>query len=177
MGGDLASGKSEYSRRIAAEFGISVINKDILKEILGDKFIAGSREENLRLSAAAFDIICYIIKSSASDLIIESNFKEEEMQVLSRLAGECEYTVLSLRFTGKDDILHERFLHRLKDNRHYVHKSQDFTDLNDFLQTLLSLRAVKYIGKVIEVDSTDFSYASDENLEKEIRRFLSCALH
>ena len=45
FGGDLASGKSTYSNIIGEKFNITVINKDRLKEILGDIFIAENREE------------------------------------------------------------------------------------------------------------------------------------
>ena len=172
MGGDLASGKSAYSRNIGKKLGVTVINKDILKEILGDSFNAGSREENLKLSVCAFDLICYAIKSSESNLIVESNFKSHEMKILRALSEGYGYKVLSLRFTGKDEVLHERFMSRLARKRHYVHKSQDFSDIANFSAALEGLRRVEYIGKVIEVDSTDFEYASDEKLLCEIQDFL-----
>lgn len=173
MGGDLASGKSAYSRSVGKKLGITVINKDILKEILGDRFIAGSREENLKLSNAAFDIICYMIKSSQSHLIIESNFKAHEMKALSALVDGYDYDVLSLKFQGDDEVLHDRFITRLNKKRHYVHKSQDFSDIDVFSDALGALRAVKYIGRVIEIDSSNFDYTADEMLLAEIRRFVT----
>ena len=57
IGGDLATGKSTFSRSIGKIFNLTVINKDRLKEILGDELFAANREENLKLSRASFDII------------------------------------------------------------------------------------------------------------------------
>lgn len=173
MGGDLASGKSTFSRFIGEKYGVPVINKDRLKEILGDRFKADNREENLNLSRAAFDIICYYIESGPQILIVESNFKKAEMQVLGRIAGKCRYDVLSLVFKGRDDVLHRRFLERLNGDRHYVHRSQDFTNLKDFSAMLEDLRSVNYIGRTINVDSSSFSYFDDEALLREIESFLN----
>lgn len=172
MGGDLASGKSAYSRNVGRKLHVTVINKDILKEILGDKFIAGNREDNLKLSSAAFDIICYMIRAGESNLIVESNFKDYEMAVLGALTKARGYDVMSLKFRGDDKILHERFLTRLNKKRHYVHRSQDFSDITKFSEMLETLRAVKYIGKVTEVDSSDFLYAEDKTLYNMIKAFL-----
>lgn len=171
--GDLASGKSTYSNILGNKFNIMVVNKDNLKEILGDTIIVNNREENKKLSVISFDLICYLIKKNMGTIVIESNFKPYEMDELKKIVSEYEYDVLSLVFKGDNHVLHDRFLKRLNENRHYVHKSQDFTDVKDFINTLEELRSVKYIGKVINVDSTTFDYQKDDKLMKEIESFLN----
>ena len=173
MGGDLASGKSTYSNIIGEKYNILVINKDNLKEILGDTIIVNNRQENKKLSVISFDLICYLIKKNKGNIVIESNFKPYEMDVLEKLFKEYDYDVLSLVFKGDNEVLHKRFLDRLNENRHYVHKSQDFTNIEDFIKTLDELRSVKYAGKVINVDSTNFNYQKDDKLFKEIECFLN----
>ena len=173
MGGDLASGKSTYSNIIGEKLDVLVINKDNLKEILGDTIIVNNREENKKLSVISFDLICYLIKKNKNSIVIESNFKPYEMDVLNDLFKEYNYDVLSLVFKGNNDVLHKRFLNRLNENRHYVHKSQDFTNIDDFIKTLDELRSVKYPGKVISIDSTNFDYQKDEILFNEIKDFLN----
>ncbi len=173
MGGDLASGKSTYSNIIGEKLNVLVINKDNLKEILGDTIIVNNREENKKLSVISFDLICYLIKKNKGSIIIESNFKPYEMDVLNKLFNEYNYDVLSLVFKGDNEILHKRFLNRLNENRHYVHKSQDFSNINDFIKTLDELRNVNYPGEVINVDSTNFDYQKDEMLFERIRKFLN----
>ena len=73
MGGDLASGKSTYSNIIGDKFNVLVINKDNLKEILGDTIIVNNREENKKLSVISFDLICYFLSPfSAKDAFSQS---------------------------------------------------------------------------------------------------------
>lgn len=152
IGGDLASGKSTYSRFLSKKYNLSLINKDRLKEILGDHIETKNREENKNLSVTSFALIKYLIKNIKTDLIIESNFKPYEMEELKEF--EKDNDILSLHFFGDNEILHDRFLKRLKEGRHHVHKSQDFSNINDFIPVLNELRNVSYIGEVIRVDAT-----------------------
>ena len=172
FGGDLASGKSTYSNIIGEKFNITVINKDRLKEILGDIFIAKNREENLKLSKASFEIMKYEIEKNKDILLLESNFKDYEMEEIYNLINIYNIEVLSFVFKGDNKILHERFMRRLNENRHYVHKAQDFTNIEDFIKTLDNLRKVKYPGIVIDIDSSNFDYQKDEKLLKIISNFI-----
>ena len=95
------------------------------------------------------------------------------MEELIKYFEENNVDVLSIVFDANDEILHERFLKRLNENRHYVHKSEDFSNINDFRIMLNRLRRVKYPGKVISIDSTNFDYQNDEILFNEIKDFLN----
>lgn len=172
IGGDLAGGKSSYSRILSQEYRISLINKDNLKEILGDCIHVDTREENKRLSYISFQIMKYIVKQNQTILILESNFKQYEIEELNQIIEEQGYEVLSLRFIGDNEILHKRFLKRLEENRHYVHKSQDFTDINDFINTLNELRKVEYPKEVINVCCSNFDYQQDMTLRSKIEEFI-----
>ena len=173
IGGDLASGKSTFANILGEELGILVINKDNLKEIIGDTIITKTREENKKLSVISFNIMCYLLKKNKDNIIIlESNFKPYEMEILKDLVNEYNYKVLSLVLTGNNDILHERFQKRLNENRHYVHKSQDFTNISDFIKTLEELRSVNYIGEVINIDSSTFEYQNNTLLMDKILNFV-----
>ena len=171
IGGDLASGKSTYSKFLSTKFNVSLINKDRLKEILGDHIYTSNREENKRLSEISFSLIKYLIETTKEDLIIESNFKSYEMQELRKYEKDFEF--LSLHFYGDNEILHKRFLKRLNEGRHYVHKSQDFSNINDFIVVLNDLRNVKYIGDVIKVNATKFTdITEDAKLLTSVEKFL-----
>ena len=171
IGGDLASGKSTYSRFLSEKFNLTLINKDTLKEIIGDMYYAYNREDNLKLSRLSFEMIKYFIKVSKCDIIIESNFKDYEMEELKLFLPENN--ILSLHFYGDDKLLHERFLNRLG-NRHYVHKAQDFTNIEDFIKTQEGLRKVEYIGEVVKVDVSHYSnLTTNIELLSKIEEFLS----
>ena len=176
IGGDLAGGKSRFANIIGEKYNLLVINKDNLKEIAGDNFYAKNREENKKLSVLSFDIMKYIIYKNKNTLVLESNFKDYEMEELKKITDELNYEVLSFVFKGDDKILHERFLKRLNENRHYVHKSEDFTKLEDFQKMLEGLRKVNYIGKKIFVDCTNFSYQNEKKYFDEIVEFLKMSV-
>ena len=172
FGGVLAAGKSTFSNIIGDKYNILIINKDNLKEILGDNFFAKNREENKILSKASFQLIKYILYKEKNIVGFESNFKDYEMEELIKCFEENNVNVLSIVFDADDEILHERFLKRLNENRHYVHKSEDFSNINDFKIMLNGLRNVKYPGKVIKINCNDFSYQKDNLLLKEIEEFI-----
>ena len=173
IGGVLAGGKSTFSHIVGERFGISVVNKDRVKEILGDNIKTANREENKKLSVIAFELMSYLAEGEGNALILESNFKDYELNELKEKCNASGCDVLSLFLDGDDAILHSRFLKRLGENRHPVHKSQDFSRLEDFTATLNELRAAEYFGELVRVDCSDFSYQSDEALFDKIKVFLN----
>ena len=173
IGGVLAGGKSTFSHLLGERFGISVVNKDRLKEILGDNIHTANREENKKLWVICFELMLYLIEGEGSALILESNFKDYELKELTEKCLNLGCDVLSLIFDGDDATLHSRFNKRLSENRHPVHKSQDFTKLSDFTETLDELRKAEYPGEIIRIDCTDFSYQKDEKLYLAIGEFLN----
>lgn len=173
IGGVLAGGKSTFSHIVGERFGISVVNKDRVKEILGDNIKTANREENKKLSVIAFELMSYLAEGEGDALILESNFKDYELNELKEKCNASGCDVLSLFLDGDDAILHARFLKRLGENRHPVHKSQDFSRLEDFTATLNELRRAEYFGEIVRVDCSDFSYQSDEALFDKIKVFLN----
>lgn len=173
IGGVLAGGKSTFSHIIGERFGVSVVNKDRVKEILGDNIQTANREENKKLSVIAFELMSYLAEGEGDALILESNFKDYELKELKAKCDASGCDVLSLFLDGDDATLHSRFIKRLGENRHPVHKSQDFSRLEDFTDTLNELRRADYFGEIIRVDCTDFSYQSDEALLEKIKVFLN----
>ena len=108
-----------------------------------------------------------------SDIVFESNFKDYELIELEKICNELNYEVMSLVFDADNEVLHQRFIKRLDENRHYVHKSQDFSNINDFIPIINHLRNAPYFGKIINVWCNDFSYQNDESLFGKIKEFLN----
>ena len=173
IGGVLAGGKSTFSHLIGKRFGISVVNKDRVKEILGDNIETKNREENKKLSVIAFELMSYLVDGEGDALILESNFKDYELAVLKSKCDTMGCDVLSIFLDGDDAVLHKRFIKRLGENRHPVHKSQDFSRIEDFSDTLNELRHTEYFGEIVRVDCSDFAYQSDEAIYDKIKVFLN----
>ena len=143
IGGVLAGGKSTFSHIVGERFCVPVVNKDRLKEILGDNIPTANREENKKLSVISFELMMYLAGCEGESIILESNFKDYELAELSCLVTERGIDVLSIFLDGDDNVLHSRFIKRLGENRHPVHKSQDFTRIEDFTATLDELRSAE----------------------------------
>jgi len=171
IGGVLAGGKSTFSHLVGERFDIPVVNKDRLKEILGDNITTANREENKKLSVISFELMMYLASTEGNALILESNFKDYEIAEIKEKIRDTE--ILSIVFDGDSATLHQRFCKRLNENRHPVHKSQDLSRIEDFVAVIHDLGTVEYPGEVIYVDCTDFSYQTDEKLYKKIEEFLN----
>ena len=72
--GALATGKSTFSALLSDKLLVPSINKDNIKEILSDNFGFSSREENLKLSHATYEIMKYFMQRlmmESKDFILE----------------------------------------------------------------------------------------------------------
>ena len=174
--GDLASGKSTTADILSEKFSIPSIKKDSIKEILGDSIGFSNREENLKLSRATFEILLHTFDRMSlvgDDLILESNFRDGELDRLTALAEERGYEILSLLLTADTKILYERYLHRIDVGRHPVHLTTDFDSYEGFVNYVLPQRQTPKRGILIKICADDFSYQSDIVLIERIQKFLA----
>lgn len=176
ISGDLAAGKSTFSRILSKKFNIMVINKDTIKEILGDTIGFTNREENLKLSNATMRIMIHMFCESAmlgKDLILEANFHKSELEEIFENAKKYNYDIKELYLKADIDILHKRFINRIEnENRHKVHLSGNFDNYDIFKEYIEKSREDNY-GDITYIDANDFSYQEDEKLFNEINDFLN----
>lgn len=176
IAGDLATGKSTFAQILSERYQTPVFFKDQFKEILGDTIGFSNREENLRLSVASaalmrmvFTRFCKLDK----DLIMESNFRLEELNRLHEIGAEYGYEILTILLRADVQVLHKRFLHRLhNENRHAVHASGGFEEFPAFEAYVLGQRATAYPGQVIEICADTFAYQKDSDLLLRIDGFM-----
>ena len=173
--GDLASGKSTTADLLSKKYFIPSLKKDTIKEILGDTIGFTDREENLKLSKATFELLLHAfdrMSLTSDDLILESNFRESELDRLTALAEERGYSILSLLLTADTEVLYQRYLARIKSGRHPVHLTIDFDNYEGFVSYVLPQRQIPKRGELIRISADDFSYQSDLLLFEKIEEFL-----
>lgn len=174
--GDIAAGKSTFSKILSDRYHIAAFQKDSIKEILGDTIGFHDREENLRLSDATMGLFYHIFAAVAvtgSSLILEANFHEQELRRLHEIAKENRYAVCTLVLRGEPEVLYQRYVNRMKyENRHPVHLSTTLDVKEDFMRCAEWIRNEKVIGDTIEVDAADFSYQTDGKLLGRIDEFM-----
>lgn len=145
--GDLASGKSSLADSLSLRLNVPAFKKDVIKENLVDKYGFETREENRALSIQAVNFMFDALRNFAKnnqDIILEANFREEELNELKAITDEYNYDVVLFVLRGDIDVLYERFLERLP-NRHKAHTSIHLEDSVDkFREYVLSQRMEVY---------------------------------
>lgn len=123
--GDLASGKSSLADSLSLALAVPAFKKDIIKERYCDLYGYTTREENRALSIKATDYMIDAFKQFAkqgNEIILEANFRKNELERIKDIADEYEYDVRLLVLRGDIEVLYQRFLARLP-NRHKAHMS------------------------------------------------------
>lgn len=174
--GDLATGKSTFAGLLSERYGVNVFYKDRFKEILGDTIGFSNRAENLKLSVASAALMRMVFSQFCqrnADLILESNFRQEELEKLHDIAREYGYQVLTVVLRGDLQILHRRFLHRLYgENRHPVHACGGFEQFEAFEEYVLGQRNLKIPGNSVTVKADTFDYQSQPELLTRLDGFM-----
>ena len=174
--GDLATGKSTFAGMLSQRYQVNVLYKDVFKETLGDTIGFSNREENLKLSHATAALMRMIFKSFCElgkDLILESNFRQAELEKLHQIAADHGYEVLTVAVRAEPETLHPRFLHRLyHEDRHPVHACGGFEDFHVFREYVLTQRQAGIPGQVLELRAEDFSYQTDLEVLDRLDRFM-----
>lgn len=174
--GDLATGKSTFANILAKRYDTSVFCKDTIKEVLGDTIGFANREENLKLSKATMELMVFMFSEFTKlekGLILESNFHTAELERFYQIAAKNGYEVLTLVLRGDVEILHQRYLNRMNnEKRHPVHLSTTLDVFEHFKGYTEYSRTEEILGNVIEICADDFSYQADAELLKTIDEFM-----
>ena len=173
--GDLATGKSTFAGILSRRYSCPAFYKDKVKELLADCIGFSTREENMRLSVAAVELMIHAfeeISVNGGDLILEANFKEDELEKIDRLASEREYDTLTLVLRADMDIIYKRFVNRIEnENRHPAHQS-GFSGYDSLKFYIDKGREYACFGKSFEILADDFTYQTDENILSKIDEFM-----
>lgn len=168
--GDLAAGKSTLAASLSEELKIPYIIKDALKEIVCDEIGFANREENRRLSKVATSDMIYFFKQSAlagADLILEANFRHQELVDIEFIAEQSSYQVLLIVLTGDIELLYQRFLDRLP-TRHIAHRSMNLDlSLDKFAAYIEELRNEDPVFEPHYIDMSDLD--EDEVVDQALR--------
>lgn len=174
--GDLACGKSTFAKILSKRYDTNLFYKDNVKEVLGETIGFSNREENLKLSKAAVELMTLIFSEFAGlgkDLILEANFHTHELEKLHDIAAQNGYSVLTLVFRADIRLLHRRYLNRIaNENRHPVHIIAVLDDYDDFAAYIGRARDEFVPGETMLVNADDFSYQTDTELLATLDRFM-----
>lgn len=176
ISGDLAAGKSTLANSLSAELKIPALTKDSLKEVACDAIGYKNREENRQLSIAAVDAMIYVFMQTAKvdgDIILEANFRNDEIYRIKEIADEYNYNVVLIYLTGDFNLLYQRFLDRLS-TRHIAHKSLNLDcSLDSFISYLQQIRNEDLLYPMNTIDMT---YLDEDEVVDEALNIIHTSL-
>lgn len=186
-----ASGKSSFAAYAGKELRIPVIAKDDIKEILFDTVGFRCYEEKTALDIAAADSMMYAaskILSCGGSVILDNNFEDRNIPNLEKLIGDNPCNVITIRFAGDIKTIYERYLQRDRDpRRHPGHvlrlcyppaagslERETTVTLEQFESKFRRRGTLDFaVGRLIEVDATDFAAVSYPAILAQIRQAMT----
>jgi predicted kinase len=174
VAGNLAALKSTISKALSQDLDAIVLNKDTLKEVLGDTIGFANREENLKLSRATFQLMKKLTQDilSIDDVIIlESNFKPIELAELFFYFKSQDYHVLTLMLSGDPEVLYQRYVERDQE-RHPVHRSTGLMNYDIFLRSMMMYDPLIYGESSIYIDTTTFNETDYQTCLNQVKAWI-----
>jgi len=175
--GHLAALKSTLAKRLSMDLDVIYLSKDTMKEVLADTIGFADRKQNLLLSKAVFSLFRYLrgnILAHSDALILESNFKPDEIALLLEDLRDGNTQVFAVFMTGDKDALYARYLAR-EPYRHLAHTSTGAMPYETFVASMQPFDSTLFKDHYQIVDTTnpdDFGY---ENLVATLKSWLFAA--
>lgn len=111
-------GKTTLARALAAELGVALLSKDILKESLADTLGFGDQAWSQRLGGAGFELL-WVLIPDVPHFVVETAWGDRGARRLRSLVGSDVLEV----FCRCDPLVRlERNRRRVDDGRHPIHR-------------------------------------------------------
>ena len=159
VSGPPAAGKTTLARRLAAEFGLPLINKDGIKELLFDTVGTQDYEWSQGLGRASIALLYDFTErllTAGISLIAESNFHcEADSALLTELRRRRGFVPLQIHCTASADVLDARNeRRRLTSERHPGHVQSPQATLKPHIEAGL-WRPLHIEGVTVTVQTDD----------------------
>ena len=181
-----AAGKSTMAEVLAEHFGLPVISKDKMKELLYDTIGFCSREEKVKLGIASMNIMYYMAEQfmkREQSFILENNFENVSKEGLLEILEKYSYKAITVTLTGDYEKIYQRFLKRNDSpDRHRGHVVNDCypekiqnnfvapIPYESFVNGIMNRGMDRFVanGPHIILDTTDFARIDKEKLLQKI---------
>ena len=153
-----AAGKSRVAEAVGRRFGLPVVAKDAVKELLFDALGTGDRAWSQRLGRATFDLLDHVIDlqlAGGGPFVVDSAFDAERAGPrFAERARRFDVGWVQIRCTAPREVLLRRFAERAATDRHPGHV--DGAGLDEFAASLDTLRREVFDlpGPVLETDTS-----------------------
>ena len=175
--GPPCAGKTTIARRVAEQFSLPWMGKDMVKELLFDTLGWQDREWSKKLSRASVVVLFRFVEAQVAArrcCVVESNFKAEyDTARFLDLRERYDFDLIQIDCICDGQVLFERFKRRAESGeRHPGHL--DHANYDEFREMLLQGRSepLKIGGRRIEIDTTDLEGIDYQTLFAEIAQAL-----
>lgn len=190
-----AAGKSTMAAFLAEYFGLPVISKDKIKELMYDDIGFRCREEKVKLGISSMNIMYYMatqLMKNNQPFILENNFEKISREPLIEILERYSYTAITVTLTGNYSKIYERFVERNNSpDRHRGHVVNDCypekapnknvkpISYENFVSGIIDRGMDSFVanGPHIVMDTTDFNKIRIEMLIKKINSYREKVLH
>jgi predicted kinase len=152
-----ASGKSTVSELIGERWGLPIVAKDAVKELLFDQLGVGDQGWSERLGRASFAVLDYVIElqlRTGTSFVVDAAYNAAiENAKFQAWQEEYGFTAVQVHCAASDDELVRRFIQRTQDGRRHPGHADD-QRINGFRASLADGRAevLDLRGTVISCD-------------------------
>jgi Predicted nucleotide kinase len=168
-------GKTRFANYLSKKLQIALICKDKLKEIIWDKvhYDTGIRSESKIYAGLSYDLsfyFCEMLMGTSQPVIFESNFTKPGGDIFQPMVQKYGYKVINVLFDGDSKVIHKRFVERDKTSERHpgLVSNGFFDDYEVFKKAAKACGDFKYGDVIINVDATDFSQISYDDLVEMI---------
>lgn len=176
------SGKTTFATALSEKLDIPVFYRDRITEVLWETPCPASEKVPNQFGPASAEIIFHIaeqLMKSNSSFIVESywhfNLANERLRILKET---YDYNAITFRLHGKPEVLYNRFYAREQTTeRHDSLKGTKQKTLNEF-STAIELTGCNRMdigGRIIDIDTSDFSKVSIDRLPDEVKHLIDMA--
>lgn len=193
LAGMPATGKSTVAASLSKAFGYPILEKDNIKEGLFDTLGFENYAQKRKLDHAANEALLRVLNAmlkAENSLIVDNNFDTASAEKLCTLIDTYHPTCVTIFLNGDPQTLYERYVER--DNLHKRHRGHALQDhypphegdnleyamtREEFDEKFFKRGMAQFScpGERIDLDMTDFTKVSLDDLVAQVRTLLNKA--
>lgn len=171
------SGKTTLAKKLATELKLPLVSKDDIKVMLFDVYGWKDREWSKLAGQASYEIMDYFIVEQlrvGHALIVESPFNPEFANAEFRKWQEAyDVRYVQIYCYADADVIRQRFRERAASDARHVSSAEGEEGLRDLENhTQRGIEPLDIGGKIVKIDSTDFSKVDAAGVIKQLREAL-----
>lgn len=176
------AGKTTLAERVAAAFGLPLLRKDAIKEMLFDQLGWQDRAWSHRLGAASFELMYYVVDllaATGQPFIVESPFEVEHARPrLCSLIERHDGASFEIDCRAEPEELKRRFRERAESGaRHPGHQDDEHVAEFERLVDRAADTALRLGGPLLTIDMTNLEAVDYAGILRAVRSALAQAGH